>query len=54
MINVDFKINCYLIIVILLKFRINCTIAKVFFILFDVLSPQLFQRRAKETDCWKG
>lgn len=44
MINLDFIINYYPIIVIFLKFRINSKIAKICPLFFDVNSPWLFQK----------
>jgi len=48
MINLDFIINYYPIIVIFLKFRINSKIAEIRLLLFDVNSHRLFQKRRTE------
>lgn len=45
MINLDFRINYYPIIVIFLKFRINSKIAEIYLLLFDLNSHWLFQKR---------
>lgn len=44
MINVDFRINYYLIDVIFLKFRINCKIVQIFPLLFGINFIWMFSK----------